>query len=236
MWSFETDGILQLKGALSRDEATAMADAVWHFVERKTDSRRHEPSTWNGWNGQPALSFKTLRKHSAFAALMKSTAVRAALDGVFGVDGWSEPKPGGQILMTLPNAMQWSLPTAMWHMDTGFARPRWPTYCVKLFALMTDIEPGGGATLALAGTHQLVHDYTETLPPSEFAANQEAMTKFLRTTGILNEIKAGHCDRVVEMCGNAGDVFITHVHAFHCAAPNARAVPRMMLGKYVAAV
>lgn len=233
MWSFDTDGIVRLEGALSRADAEAMADAVWRFVERKTEHRRDDRSTWI--DGQPLLSFKTLRKHSAFNALMKSTAVRASLDDVFGADAWPEPKPGGQILMTFPNATEWSLPSSGWHMDTGFGRPSWPTYGVKLFALLTDIEPGGGATLALAGTHQLVHEYTQTLEPSQLAGNMDAMAKFLRTVGILEELKAGSCDRVVEMCGQAGDVFLTHVHTLHCVAPNAAATPRMMLGKYVAA-
>ena len=37
--------------------------------------------------------------------------------------------------------------------------------------------------------------------------------------------------RIVEMCGEPGDVFIAHLHLFHCAAPNTRATPRLMLGK-----
>ncbi len=235
MCSFETDGLVHLPGALEREQAAQMADAVWQFLERKTDNRRRQPDTWSGWDGQPALSFKTLRKHSAFNALMQSSAVCAALDGVFGAGGWEKPKPGAQILMTFPNAAEWSLPTAGWHMDTGFARPSWPTYGVKLFVLIGDIEPGGGATLALRGTHQLVEDYTATLPPAERAGDMQAMTKFLRTTGILGELSAGACGRVVEMCGNAGDVYVTHVHTFHCKAPNSAATPRMMLGKYVGA-
>ena len=38
---------------------------------------------------------------------------------------------------------------------------------------------------------------------------------------------------IVEMLGEPGDVWITHLHTFHCAAPNARDTPRMMIAQPV---
>jgi hypothetical protein len=120
-------------------------------------------------------------------------------------------------------------------MDAGFAKPSWPTHAIKLFALMADHEPGGGATLALAGSHLLVDDYTNTLRETQHGAGKERWGRFLRETGLMGEIERGDMTRVVEMTGRAGDVYMTHIHTFHCASPNARRQPRLMLGKAVMA-
>lgn len=40
---------------------------------------------------------------------------------------------------------------------------------------------------------------------------------------------------IIEMAGEPGDVFVTHLQVFHCAAPNATDTPRLMLGKAVMA-
>ena len=241
MWSadlqreFEQNGIVRLAGALPRADADRMTQAIWNFLERKTGARSEDPATWTAsWNGQPAVSFKTLKRHGAFSAVMNDN-VRAALDGVFGVDGWKQPGKGGQILVTYPNSREWAMPTEVWHMDAGFGRPTWPTYAIKLFALLADHEPGGGATLAIAGSHLLVDQYTPTLRETQHGGGKERWNRFMRETGLIEEVQRGDATRVVEMTGEAGDVYLTHLHTFHCASPNASTRPRMMLGKAVMA-
>lgn len=227
---FQDLGILRIPGAFTRAQADAMCDAVWRYIEARSDSRRSDPTTWG-----PRPSFKGVKKRAVFTPAFDNPPVRDALDGIFGGGGWVEPNPGGQILMTFPNAESWTLPESLWHMDCGFERPTWPTFAVKLFALMADHEPGGGATLAIAGSHRLVDDYTASLAPAQRGGGKEKWTKFMRETGLMAEIKRGCTDRVVEMTGNAGDVYITHLHVFHCVAPNAADRPRLMLGKSILA-
>jgi hypothetical protein len=232
---FEENGIVRLPGALPREHADRMADAVWRFLERKTGAQRDDPTTWaTSWNGQPAVSFKSLKRHGVFTTLMNDS-VNGALDGVFGADGWKKPNPGGQILVTYPNAPEWSLPLSLWHMDGGFGQATWPTFGVKLFALLADHEPGGGATLAIAGSHRLVEQYTPALRETQHGGGKERWNRFMRETGLRDEIDRGDMTRVVEMTGNAGDVYVMHLHTFHCIAPNASTRPRMMLGKAVLA-
>jgi hypothetical protein len=237
---FERDGIVKLENAFTRAEAARMEDAIWRFVERKTGSARSDPTTWEGWRGQPVISFKALKRNTAFAPVYDNRAAVAALDGVFGPNGWREPKPGGQILMTFPNADEWRFPDALWHMDCGFERPTFPTFAVKLFGCIRDMEPGGGATLAIAGSHRLVERYTPGLRPSQFGGGKERWGRFLRHYDLVGTIRDrethdidGVPVRLVEMTGAAGDVYLMHLHVFHCTAPNALNVPRMMLGKAV---
>ena len=242
-----------VRGAFSREQADAMVDAVWSYVERHTDTRRDDTATWDG---RPPVSFKRLKRNEVFATAYDNPAVNSALDGIFGAEGWQRPKPGAQILMTLPNAEPpWRLPTDLWHMDAGFGyRPTWPTFAVKLFACIADHEPGGGATLAISGSHLLVDQYTATLRPTQHGGGKEKWTRFMRSYPCLDSIRSpgdepartdslmndthdagGVPVHVVEMAGQAGDVFITHLHVFHCVAPNVRAQPRMMVAKPIAA-
>lgn len=65
--------------------------------------------------------------------------------------------PGQQILFSLPGEEAWSIPHDVWHTDM----PRFPEAAapgLQAFALLDDLEPGGGATLAVAGSHRLLND------------------------------------------------------------------------------
>jgi hypothetical protein len=246
--TFERDGILRLPNAFTRVAAGAMADTVWRFVERKSDVRRTEPDTWL----RPPMSFKSLKRDSVFNALVDNQSVRDALDGVFGVGGWNPPRPGVQVLLTFPSPPPWMLPHHLWHMDADFHQPTWPTFAVKMFACVSELQPRGGATLALAGSHRLVAPFGATLDPGRRGGNQVTWGRFmkqhpglaeigrpgsepdrtLRLRGATHDVN-GVPVRIVEMCGDPGDVFITHLQVFHCAAPNANPAPRLMLGKPV---
>jgi hypothetical protein len=247
---FEATGIVRLRNAFSRDQASAMANAVWRFVERKTENRRDDPSTWRG--ERPQVSFRTMRRNPVFGPVMENEGVQRALDGVFGADGWAQPKPGVQVLMTFPRPGPWRLPHELWHMDYGFERPSWPTFAVKAFACIADHEPGGGATLALAGSRRLVDRYTPTLRPEQLGGGKERWGRMLRQDAWLNALRTpgdeperttrmmaethdadGIPCRVVEMTGEAGDVYLTHLHVFHSVSPNVNPQPRMMLAKAV---
>lgn len=87
-----------------------------------------------------------------------------ALDAVFGPSQWLQPKPGAQVLFTLPRPGASVLP-GTWHMDCGFERPSWPAHGVKLFAFFGEVGPKGGGTMILPGTHRVV-DELPLRPPS----------------------------------------------------------------------
>jgi ectoine hydroxylase-related dioxygenase (phytanoyl-CoA dioxygenase family) len=122
---------------------------------------------------------------------------------------------------------------------------------VKLFAFFGEVGPAGGGTLLLAGSHRLVDRYRPTLPPGT-GGNLTTWGRFLRQDRWLDQVrKGGNADdpkrelvseghdvggipvRLVELTGEPGDVVITHIHTFHCGAPNTSTRPRQMLGGFV---
>lgn len=150
-------------------------------------------------------------------------------------------------------AGEWVLPDG-WHMDCGFERPTWPVFAVKLFAFFGPVAPRGGGTMILPGTHRVVDRYRRDLAPAtgggmatwrpfmehhpflrqllQGSAASDGGRSLVGTTGDVDGVPV----EVVELTGEPGDVVITHLHVFHSASPNHRAVPRQMLGKAVMAV
>jgi ectoine hydroxylase-related dioxygenase (phytanoyl-CoA dioxygenase family) len=193
-----------------------------------------------------------LKRNRAFDAIIDNSAVLDALDAVFAPAGWQPPKPGAQILLTLPRAGPWKMHDG-WHMDCGFQRPTWPTHTVKLFAFFGEVGPCGGGTMLLAGSHRLVDLYRSgfEVPPAGGNANWRP---FLRRHPPLGDLLQGATlpdlgrsmvgerydiegipVEVIELTGRPGDIVLTHLHVFHCASPNTSDKPRQMLGKAIAA-
>ena len=248
--AFEATGVVRLDGAFTEDQAGRMREAVWGYAERKAGVRYEDRATWpSGWL---AINWKALRRSRVFDPITNNAAVMNALDVIFGGDGWEPPNPGAQILMSLPQPGAWTLPDA-WHMDCGFEQPTWPVFAVKLFAFFGPVEPMGGGTMLLPGSHRLVDRYRRTLPPGTGGGKQN-WRPFMKHHPWLGQLLAGErledggrslvgqrhdVDgvpvEVLELSGLPGDVVITHLHVFHAASPNTSDRPRQMLGKGITA-
>jgi hypothetical protein len=249
---FETTGVLRLDSAFSAADAALMRDVVWRYVERKMPIPVDDPALLKG---RVPVSFKGLKRHRAFAPLLGNVAVRGALDDIFAPRGWQVPKPGAQILLTLPTPGEWALPHTLWHMDTGFHQPTWPVQTVKLFAFFGQVDHGGGGTVLLSGSHRLVDRFRTTLPEDGRGGNSGSWGRFMKQDAWLQELSRPGVEparsqrfldsehmvdgiplRVIELTGQPGDVVITHLHVFHCVAPNVSTRPRLMLGKGIGAM
>lgn len=245
---FAQTGVVRLNGAFSAEAARRISDAVWRYAERKAGLRRDDPTSWRG--GWPGISWKGLKRNPVFAPVLANEAVGDTLDAVFGTGGWQVPKPGAQMLFTLPGPQPWVLPDA-WHMDSGFERPSWPAFGVKLFAFFDEVGPEGGGTMILPGTHLVVDHYRRQLPAGT-GAGMANWRPFLRHHPFLAQLLQGKSlpdggrslvgavgdvngipVAIEELTGQPGDVVITHLHVFHTVSPNVSAVPRQMLGKAV---
>jgi ectoine hydroxylase-related dioxygenase (phytanoyl-CoA dioxygenase family) len=122
---------------------------------------------------------------------------------------------------------------------------------VKVFTLVDEVGPCGGGTMLLPGVHHLVDRYRTTFdrPPAGGKANWQP---FLRQHPPLGDLLRGATmadggrsmvDRrlgvdgvdveVVELRGEPGDVWITHLHVFHTASPNTSTAPRQMLANAI---
>jgi len=228
-----------------------MADAIWDFLARRDGVRREARETWT--KIRPA-QFLPLARTGVFDA-MASPGVGAALDEVFGSGGWRRPKRWGQPLVTFPAADRaWDVPHASWHLDLdGQIAPGQPTDYLRVFALLADLEPGGGGTAYVSGSHRLTIDWArrrgggpvrsaearERLEREHpwFAALCSADDHPDRTRRFMDEDATIDCVpvRVCEMVGEAGDVILMHPATLHTIAPNRREVPRMTLVQGIAA-
>jgi ectoine hydroxylase-related dioxygenase (phytanoyl-CoA dioxygenase family) len=247
---FTADGVVRVPGAFSADQAAAIRDTVWRFVEGHSEIRSADPSTWST---KVQISFKALRGRAVFAPLIDNPQVEHALDAIFGAGGWLPPRtPHAQIMLTMPSSAPWILPSG-WHMDCGFEQPTWPVFAVRLFSFFDDVEAEGGGTLLLSGSHRLVERYTKTLPPGT-GGNGVTWGRFMKQDPWLNQLRRGgtaaepgrhlldtihHVEgiplRAIELTGQPGDMVITHLHVFHTAAPNVSDRPRQMLGAGIGA-
>lgn len=134
-------------------------------------------------------------------------------------------QPHSQILLSFPHKMDWSLNCLNWHLDlTPPKADRIPG--VQAFVLINDVQPQGGATLALAGSHKLhyvSHDCNahEILRrSSDFASNPE---KYLKP-----HVIEGTPIQIVELSGRAGDVYLMDLRVLHSPSINATRNIRMM--------
>ncbi len=172
---FEATGVVRLHNAFIAVQATAMRNAMWHHAEHQAGLRAADPTTWAD---SPVLNWQALSRDPVFRPLVDSRAVRDALDVIFGAGGWRRPRPGAQILFSLPESGPWVLPDG-WHIDCGFEDATWPVPSVKLFALVGEVGPQDGGTMVLPGTHRLVDRYRATLP-AQVGAGKENWLAFMR--------------------------------------------------------
>jgi len=244
---FEATGVVRLRSAFTADQAAAMRNAIWQHAERQAGLR---PADHSSWAGSPVLNWQELSRDLVFKPLVDNQAVRTALDVIYGAGGWRRPRPGAQILFSLPEPDPWVLPDS-WHMDCGFDHATWPAPSVKLFAFVGEVGPRGGGTMVIPGTHRLVDRYREALPAPVGAGRQNWLA-FMRHHPWLARLLDGadlpdhgrplvgetaEIDgvpvQVVELTGSPGDVVLTHLHIFHTRSPDTATAPRLMLAKEI---
>jgi len=124
-----------------------------------------------------------------------------------------------QLLLSPPSQETSTLEGLNWHVDIA-ARPQDPLPGVQAFFLIDDVAPGGGATLALAGSHRVG-------TPGQAPASQlrevlkapgDNMDRSLQQLGI----------DLIEMSGRAGDVFLMDLRLLHTPSVNSTKNVRMM--------
>lgn len=232
---FERDGIVKIPSAFSADDAARMRDVLWHELSARHGMDRDDRSTWT-----PArpTGLKTA-KSSRTANAVLGPRVRSALDGLLGE--WLEPRHQGQVLVTMPEGVPWAVPHRQWHTDVGFESP---TEAVKIWALLGDLEPGGGGTPQVAGSHRVIARFLTTTEEREFKAVRDQVLRsdpwFRNLTSEERSVDPmvpadldGLPVRVVELTGQAGDVYLTHPWILHSIAPNAAGSPRMMRSRFI---
>lgn len=245
---FDARGFVRLHDMFDDEHAARMRRVVWGELDRRYGIAEHDRSTWT----VPSPSnLKTSKKHRAFSAI-GTPELYAVIDGLLGADEWTQPAHWGQVMVTFPTAHdEWRVPSKLWHVDWFYSNTPEPLFGLKVFAFFGEVEPCGGGTLVVAGSHRAVERYvarTELAKRADFRANR---LRFMQHDPWLRELaraddpnprrNAHFMDddhdldgipvRVVELTGRPGDVVLAHPWMLHHAAPNTASYPRLMRGK-----
>lgn len=241
---FDRRGVLRLPGLLSADRVRRARE---HVQLRLARFGLWKDGAWclgaipkPQWPAAGLKSSKVIgNKHPDVEALLDEPAllpiVEALLDGcLFDRTVYRRP----QVLFTLPNSHTWTVPTG-WHVDIPrLASGRQPG--VQLFTFLDTVEPRGGGTLVIAGSHRLLNEgrsirvkdlrhlfcreafFRELF--AEVSDSVEDRARLLGQTGLVADVAL----EVVELTGVPGDAYFTDLRVLHTSAPNAADYPRMM--------
>ena len=132
---------------------------------------------------------------------------------------------------------EWEVPRSIWHLDIPRSRSIGPPG-PEMFTFLKKVEPKGGGTLLLAGSHRLLND-VDYLSSKGVKRKLKRHAYFRELTGkgdgdrsrFLEEI--GDIDnvpvKVVELTGDPGDVYFVDLRLLHSLGANTSAQPRMMI-------
>jgi ectoine hydroxylase-related dioxygenase (phytanoyl-CoA dioxygenase family) len=156
------------------------------------------------------------------------------------------------LLVSFPDSKEpWDVPHQAWHLDYPVLRGTPSPAGIRIFICLAKLEPGGGGTAFIASSPRLVRDVAvrrgfhktssadarkaliRTYPWMKALCSSEG--KIDRIEAFMNKSESvdGVDLRVVEMTGEAGDVFLTDPLMLHAPAHNCRTTPRMVLSAAV---
>jgi hypothetical protein len=240
---FRETGVVKIPGAFARD-APGLAELVRRHVQRRFGVVEADPSTW-ARHCDGAISTRRFRHPERFHAVVASP-VRATLDEIFGVGAWTDASPRARVLVTPPRRdAHWQVPTGF-HFDVPLDRPAWPGHGVLLFSFLAEVEPEGGGTCVVPGTHRLVDRFLaehHNLPVEHrrdvFQRRQGEWLRQLVNEDDRDPDRSQRCFtgavvegvplHVMELTGAPGDVVITHYYTLHASSPNTSTNMRLML-------
>lgn len=234
----ETRGITKFDGLFSKADAILARDLICEIASE------YKLYTSTGWqrsqnrfgNAKPFRAAINALNHSDHFPNLISTALLNVAQGLVG-EPVTPLSPGQQILFTLPGSEPWSVPNDVWHVDMPRFGDLGPPG-LQMFTFLDDVEPKGGGTLVLSGSHRLMNssrvlrskelkqllgkeDYFRSL----FDKRRPPITHLGDTVGSVDGVDL----KVVELTGRIGDVYFMDLRAFHTPALNSSEKARLML-------
>lgn len=244
---FEQWGYLRVSGAFEQSASLRMQDWMWQRMQQVHGIERNDQATWNvDW---PAIHI-TKQQSGLSPARMATPAFHAAADALLGEHRWQLPDEWSGALVSFPKggSASWSVAAEDWHWDSELAAHLGGPRYLFVFGVFSDIEPQGGGTLLLAGSHHLLHRFFTALIPARQVAKRKALREqFCRSSPYLAALTGnapfegdrtryfmeeaddhGVAVQVVEITGQPGDAFLCHPSLLHAVSMNCRNVPRLM--------
>ncbi|MGG6237803.1 phytanoyl-CoA dioxygenase family protein [Nodosilinea sp. AN01ver1] len=214
--SFQTKGYLRLKGALSKRQVRPIKEhilaelsrlKIWSSGKNLSASIKQMPAF------QQIAKLSGLVNHHDLQSKVITPDTLALINSL--ANGKLAPAQS-QLLISLPHQGDWTLNGLNWHTDISSHQQRIPG--IQAFILIDDVNPHGGATLALAGSHLL----------SNRGESRRNIREVLRN-GSDMEIELGRSNlSIVEMSGQAGDVYLMDMRLLHTPSINSSKTIRMM--------
>lgn len=215
---FEHQGYIIIRNAIGSAHCNIMCESIWSALEKKHGILKDDQATWT--IAEPrGLGF--LRTSGVFDDAA-TPSVLHAVNTLIGHDSWDYPEHWGGTLVTFPSAGPWQVPSKGWHIDYPARGNLKRRFAVKMLALLSDMKPGGGATLLAPGSHLRVRELTQKFPDGNAGSSSEVKAIM---TGKGVEFGSG----CVEFTGAAGDVLLFDPWLFHNASKNVNSTPRMMV-------
>ena len=231
-------GLTRIEGFVARSAALKARQLIYDIAADydlyTSDGWRHSSSRF-GLDKSFRTAINALNSSNRFPDLFGDSAIQLT-EELLGEPVIILP-PGQQILFSLPVQGSWSIPHDVWHVDVPrLGEPGPPG--LQLFTFVDDVEPEGGATLAVAGSHNL-YNTSKTLRSKELKRLMGAETYFRRlfdpTRSPISSVDEtlGRVDgidlKVVELTGRIGDVYVMDLRTLHTPAENVSTKARIML-------
>ncbi|MBL8619787.1 MAG: phytanoyl-CoA dioxygenase family protein [Myxococcales bacterium] len=256
---FAAAGVARVRGAIAPADLAAMRAAVWATLGRY-GIRADAPATWVAGGALPLVEIAgalrpgdvgpmwAIGEAPACAALRPALA--AAVDAVFGPGAWSPAdEHGGQAMPNLPVAgAPWEVPHAAWHVDEPTVAGQARAWGLLGFACLDDVAPGGGATVAVAGSHRALARLADARGPGAVVTTDDGLAALIAADPWLAALvapgpavarRAAYLDadhdhagvalRVVELTGRAGDLLLMDPRLLHTVSANRAARPRLVM-------
>ena len=249
--TYTESGLLNIKSLIPPQ----VVDPIRELVMERL--RRREFWGDEGWipptnaDGQKRLN-TTIKEISRNTKSLRSILTDRVLDYARELVSGDEielSSPIAQFLFTAPRSYvlnhdgqwdgKWEVPRSIWHLDMprsaamGAPGP-------EMFTFVNKVEPKGGGTLVLAGSHHLLND-VEYLSSKNVKRRLKRHSYFRELTGkgvddrsrFMEEV--GNIDnvpvKVVELTGDPGDVYFVDLRLLHSLGANTSDQPRMMIAQ-----
>lgn len=214
---FRENGYLYIPGALAKSVVLPVKDHVLKELKRL-----------NIWSTGRSLSQKLkgvpifqqtekLGQLINYEALNERLVSQALYSGMCQIAESSLCGQHGQLLISLPHQVAWTLEGLNWHRDISNSQMK-NIPGVQAFILLDNVAPKGGATLALAGSHRFQNQVQSKQGISGIVSNGEN-----------HSVKAGEAELpIVEMAGQPGDVYLMDMRVLHTPSINSTKNVRIM--------
>ncbi len=250
---FAATGLARVPAAIAPAEVAAIRAALWATLGAH-GIRAEAPATWCAGGGLPLVEVAgalrpgdvgpmwAVGRDPACAAL--GPALARAVDQVFGPGVWTPAdEHGGQAMPNLPLAgPPWQVPDAAWHVDEPTVAGQAGAWGLLGFVCLDDVGPGGGATVAIAGSHRALLAVADARGPGAVVTTDDGLAALAAAEPWFAALRAApprelprahvHAGvplEIVELTGRAGDLLLMDPRLLHTVSANRGDRPRLVM-------